>query len=147
MGPDRWSIRTPGICEYRQTMAGWNARQQRVAVLLASGSTIRNAAAETSTGERTIYTWLDDTGYRAFIASLRGRLLDEAIGKLTDSAAAVGVLRGLLDDLSGHVRLRAALGILDTLVKYREHIELDERLSELEGQVKDAGIPESHQIA
>jgi hypothetical protein len=42
-----------GICGYRQIMADWNARQQRVAVLLASGSTIRNAAAETATGERT----------------------------------------------------------------------------------------------
>jgi hypothetical protein len=129
-------------------MADWNARQQRIAVLLASGSTIRNAAAETSTGERTIYHWLDDAGYRAFVASLRGRLLDEALGKLSGTAgAAVDVLRGLLDHPNGHVRLRAALGILDALVKYRDHVELDQRLLDLERRVGDAEDSEAHRVA
>ena len=89
-------------------------------------------------GERTAHTWLEDPGYRSRVAALRGRLLDEAVGKLADSAgAAVDVLRGLLDDPSGNVRLRAALGILDTLVKCREHVELDERIMKLEQQLNN----------
>jgi hypothetical protein len=129
-------------------MADWNARQQRVAALLASGSTIRNAAAETSAGERTIYHWLDDAGYRAFVASLRGRLLDETLGRLSGAAgAAVGVLKDLLDHDNAHVRLRAALGILDARVKYREHVELDQRLLDLEGRVGDVEDSESHRVA
>ena len=52
----------------RPKSAGWNARQARVAALLASGSTIRDAAAESGAGERTVHGWLDSPAYRAFVA-------------------------------------------------------------------------------
>jgi hypothetical protein len=119
----------------RQAMADWNARQQRVAVLLASGSTIRDAAAESSVGERTIHTWLDDPAFRAFVSALRDRLLNETIGRLTLAASrAASVLETLLDSEQDQIRLRAASSILDAMIRVREHGELANRVAELESR-------------
>jgi hypothetical protein len=132
----------------RQPSAPRAAKQERLALLLASGRGIKVAAAEVGVGERTAHTWLDDAGFRRLVAVLRGRLLDEALSKLAGGAgAAVEVLKGLLDHPNAHVRLRSALGILDALLKYREHVELDRRLLDLEGRVGDDEAPGSHRIA
>src|SRR4051794_13862781 len=108
----------------RQPTATWNAKQERLAILLASGRSVKDAAVEAGIGERTAHTWLDDPAYRAFIAELRGRMLNEAVGKLTDATgAAADELRRLLKDEAASIRLRAATAILDALVKVREHTE------------------------
>lgn len=123
----------------RQPVATWTAKQERLALLLASGKGIKAAAAETGVGERTVHSWLDHPEFRTRVNELRGQMLDDAMGKLADTAgAAVDVLRGLLGDANGNVRLRAALGILDTLVKCREHVEFDERILSLENQLNNA---------
>jgi hypothetical protein len=117
-----------------------NARQERVALLIAAGRTVKDAAAEAGAGERTVYAWLADTGFRALVAELRGRLLDRAVGALTDAASqAAAVLRDLLTDPSPQIRLRAALGILDAAVRTREHAELARQVAELEQRLSEAG--------
>jgi hypothetical protein len=117
----------------QQPPANQEAKQDRAAVLLASGRAIKDAAAETGIGERTLHTWLSNPRFRAKVVGLRARLLDEATGLLAASAVrAVGVLRDLLGDPNPHVRLRAAVGILAALLKAREHIEMDERILRLE---------------
>jgi hypothetical protein len=122
----------------RQLTATRTAKQERLALLLAAGWGIKAAANEVKVGERTAHTWLGDAGYRAFVADLRGRMLEEAVGKLTDAAgSAVDVLRDLLAHPNGSVRLRAAMGVLDCLLKYREHAELDRRVSGLEERLSD----------
>jgi hypothetical protein len=124
---------------FLQPTAVWNAKQERLALLLAGGRTIKSAAGEVKVGERTAFTWLADPRYRALVAGLRGRLLDDAVGRLADAAGkAVTTLCGLLDDPSSNVRLRASLGVLDTLLKVREHVEFEGRLARLEG-LADAG--------
>jgi hypothetical protein len=124
------------LCIIRQLTAPFTAKQERTALLLAAGMGVKAAAAEVGAGERTVHHWLGDGGYRAYVASLRGRLLNEAVGKLADAAGeAVDVLRSLLRDTNPTVRLRAALGILDALVKVRDHAELDERIAALELRV------------
>jgi hypothetical protein len=118
----------------------WNARQERVAALLASGSTIRDTAVESGAGERTIHSWLDDPAYRAFVGGLRDRILAETIGRLTRAATrAATVLEGLLEAESEGVRLRAALGLIDAMIKAREHGELSARVTELEAQLSTSG--------
>lgn len=117
----------------RQSTALWNAKQERVALLIASGRTIKDAAAEAGAGERTVHTWLEDQAYRAHVSALRGRLLDEAVGRLAGCASeAVATLAELLGEDQPAVRLRAALGILDQLIRVRQHAELDERITNLE---------------
>jgi hypothetical protein len=116
-----------------QPTATWTAKQERLALLLAGGKGIKAAAQEIGVGERTAHHWLEDDRFRAYASTLRGRLLDEAVGRLSGAAvAAVDVLHGLLADPSGTVRLRAALGIIDALVKVREHAELGDRVARLE---------------
>jgi hypothetical protein len=84
---------------------------------------------------------LVNPNYRALIAALRGRLLDEAVGRLANAAGkAVATLCGLLDEPNSNVRLRASLGILDTLLKVREHVEFEGRIRRLEGHA-DAREP------
>jgi hypothetical protein len=118
----------------------WSPKQERLAVLIAGGKSIKSAAAEVECGERTAHDWLADRRYRSFVAGLRGRMLDEAVGTLAAATAAAAVaLRGLLEDGNSHVRLRAALGILEGAVRLREHTEILERLEELERRAGQGG--------
>ena len=117
----------------RHPTATWNAKQERVALLLATGRSVKAAAAEAGAGERTVHTWLEDRNYRSLVNELRAELLNEAVGKLAESAnKAVQTLRDLLDDGNASVRLRAAFGVMDYLLKVREHAEVEARLTKLE---------------
>jgi hypothetical protein len=117
----------------------FNARQESVAVLLASGRSIRDAAAETTVGERTIHTWLNEPGFRAAVSGLRDRLLAETVGRLTQAATrAATALEGLLDSESESIRLRAATAILDGMIRSREHGELADRVAELEQRLAES---------
>jgi HEAT repeat protein len=116
----------------------FSAKQEQVALLLASGRSIKDVAAEGGAGERTVYCWLAEDGFRALVAELRGRLLNQAVGKLADAAsAAADELRKLLADESPAIRLRAAVAILDAAVKTREHAELAEQVAELERRLAE----------
>ena len=117
----------------QQLLATWNAKQERVALLIAAGRTIKGAARASDVGERTAHEWLADSEYRAFVGQLRGRILNRAVGRLSRATnEAVGELVRLLKDESATVRLRAATAILDGAVRMREHVELDDRLAHLE---------------
>jgi hypothetical protein len=128
-----------------QLTATWNPRQERVALLIASGRSIKAAALETKCGERTVHGWLDDRRYRSLVAELRHRMLDGAVGALAEATnEAVSRLKELLDDEHPNVRLRAALGILEAAVRLREHVELERRIATLEarnGHAEDQAGP------
>jgi hypothetical protein len=129
-------VNLPPSAETRQ----FTAKQEQVALLLAAGRSIKEAAAEGGAGERTVYRWLAEDGFRALVAGLRGRLMDQAVGKLADAASeAAGELRKLLGDQTAAIRLRAAVAILDAAVKTREHAELAEQVAELEWRLAEAG--------
>jgi hypothetical protein len=118
-----------------QRSAGWEAKQGRLAILLAQGQTIKEAAAELRIGERTAYTWLADRRFEAHVSDVRSRMLDAALGRLADSATrAVDTLVDLLENGRDSVRVRAALGILDTMTRMREHVEFERRLLALEAE-------------
>src|SRR5262249_6457353 len=65
-----------------QPTATWSPKQERVALLIAAGRSIKAAAAEAKCGERTAHAWLEDHRYRSLISELRHRMLDEAVGTL-----------------------------------------------------------------
>jgi hypothetical protein len=118
----------------------WGAKQTRAAALLASGETHKDVAAAVGCGVRTLHTWLDDPGFRAFVGALRDHILAETLGKLvTASTRAASVLEGLLEAENEGVRLRAATAIIDTMIKTREHGELSARVTELEAQLAASG--------
>lgn len=117
----------------QQPLATLSAKQERLALLLAGGQAIKSAAAQVKVGERTAHSWLEYPHFRARVLQLRGQVLDTALGRLSHAATrAVDTLVALLDEKSGSLRLRASLGILDTLSRLREHVEFEERILALE---------------
>ena len=117
-----------------QLTATFTAKHERLALFLAGGMGVKAAAAEVGVGERTAHTWIDDPAFNALVASLRRRLLDQAVGRLAGAAAgAVETLEHLSREGSEPVRVKAALGILDMLIKVRESVDLEERVAALEG--------------
>jgi hypothetical protein len=119
----------------RRESATWNAKQERLALLLASGWSIKAAATEAGTGERTAHTWLSNSAFRAYVSELRGRIVFEATGQLTGlMTSAVRKLESVMNDPAApaYVQLQAASKIMDSLIRMREHIELLERIEELE---------------
>jgi hypothetical protein len=116
-------------------MANSGRRKGDVALLvaLASGQTVRDAAAAAGIGERTATRRAADPAFRRRVATVRAEMIDRATGQLADSmSAAARVLRQLLDAQSETVRLSAARSILELGAKLREDQELAERIAELE---------------
>jgi DNA-binding CsgD family transcriptional regulator len=54
-----------------------SAKQKRVAELLASGATRREAATQAGVSERVIYNWLNNESFRAHIRAEQARLNEE----------------------------------------------------------------------
>jgi hypothetical protein len=93
------------------------ARQETVAVALAAGDTIADAAAKGHAGERTVKRWLAERpAFSARVVELRAEAVARATAKLADGMTlAADVLRELLDpatpgcpswSLSGNARRR-----------------------------------------
>jgi hypothetical protein len=100
---------------------------------LAAGHTVKSAANEAGFEERSAYRWLKDLKFRARIGELRAAMLDRAMGKLSDAAcAAVDTLVCLLDEDSPAIRQRAAASILEILSRFKQNVDLDNRLVQLE---------------
>jgi hypothetical protein len=126
-----------------QSTATWSPKQERVALLIAAGRTIKAAAAEAGCGERTAHEWLDDAQYRLLVSRFRRRLIDRAVGSLARSTnKAVFRLRKLLDSENENVRLRAAVSLLDHAVRMREHGELEDRITALEARDHESEEPD-----
>jgi hypothetical protein len=114
-----------------------SAKQDRAAVLLASGTSVKHTATEVKAGVRTVYDWLGDVRFIGLVDRYRGRLIGESLGLLAGTAVdAVRTLRDALGSDKDTVRVRAALGILDQLIRVREATELAERVAGLEQALK-----------
>jgi hypothetical protein len=116
--------------------AKFSPKQDAAAVLLASGKSVRDVATEVDAGLRTIYDWRDDPQFAALVNLYRGRLIDEALGRLADAnvKAAETLIELLGHEEASATRIRAATSILDQTIRIRENVELERRLSELEGR-------------
>ena len=115
-----------------------NGRRKRddiLALALAAGQTLRDAAATAGIGERTATRRWADPEFRRYVADLRYEMTERALGKLADGMAEAGqVLRALLQAERESVRLGACRAILELGVKLREAVELERRLAALEAR-------------
>jgi hypothetical protein len=108
---------------------GWEA----LAVALAAGQTLRDAAAAAGVTEMTAYRRWKDPEFRKRVAELRAEMIARAVGKLADGMSeAADVLRSLLAAESEATRLGAARASLELPVKLHESTELEARLAALE---------------
>jgi hypothetical protein len=121
----------------RQILATPTAKQDRVAVLLAGGAAIKDAAVQCGVGERTVHGWLErDAAFRALVSRYRSKVISAALGQLVDACGlAVATLRACCSDQQGGTRVRAAAEILDQVVRIRDTTEIEERLREVEEHI------------
>lgn len=121
-------------------------RQRKVLEQLLQGVTVESAASTCQVSKRQIYRWLRlDDGFRSTLRQAQSVMLDAVGVRLVRLAeTAVGVLEELMvtlparQDAPGrNVQLRAALGVLDACIRWKDVLDFEDRLSELEKVVKN----------
>ncbi|MBM3996308.1 MAG: hypothetical protein FJ303_19470 [Planctomycetes bacterium] len=115
-------------------MAGNGRRNgDTLALALAAGDSIADAAAKAGMSERTVYRRLADPAFRKRVQTLRAEMIGRALGRMADGMTlAADVLRELLSADAESVRLGAARSILDLGLKLRDATETEDRLAALE---------------
>jgi hypothetical protein len=115
---------------------GLRKRDDALALALASGQTLRDAAAGAGIGERTATRRWADATFRRRVQELRAEMTSRALGKLANGQAeAADVLRQLLAaGTPPAVRLGACRALLELGCKLRESVELETRLTALEAR-------------
>ncbi len=110
------------------------AQYKAIAHLMATRN-FEEAAAASGIGLRTLMRWNSEKVFRAALLEAEGLLIDYAVRRMaTEANGALDTLCEVRDSptASAGTRLRAALGILDLLIKMRELRNLEVRLSALE---------------
>src|SRR5262249_15556270 len=104
-----------------------------LALAVATGQTLRDAARAAGVSERTAARRWADPAFRGRVTRLRGDMVQRSLGRMADGMAeAADVLRQLLGAESESVRLGAARSLLELAVKLRDSVELEGRLQALE---------------
>ncbi len=105
-----------------------------MALALASGRTIQEAADAGSVSPRTVYRRLTEAPFQKRVAELRAQMISRAVGRLAEFAIdAVEVMHQLMKGAeSEQVRLGAARSLLECGTRLREASELESRLLALE---------------
>jgi hypothetical protein len=104
-----------------------------LALALAAGDAVIEAASKARMSERTVYRRLADPAFRRHAQNLRGEMVGRALGRMTNGMSeAANVLRPLLEAKSETVRLGAARSLLEIGSKLRDSVELEARLEALE---------------
>lgn len=116
------------------------SKDDALALQLAGGRTIVEAAELAGVHERTARRWLDDAKFRAKVQDLRGRMIDVAAGKLAAGMGAaadvlVDVTAGRLFGKAADRRVRAARSLLEFGLRVKELTELEKQLAELTERV------------
>jgi hypothetical protein len=114
---------------------GRRKRDDALALALAAGQTVRDAAVTAGLGERTATRRWADPAFRQRVVDLRTEAVQRATAKMGDTMVeAVDVLRQLLAAESDSVRLGACRVVLEHGTKLRELIDHEDRLEALERQ-------------
>lgn len=113
---------------------GAGVADTELAVALATGATVADAAKLAGVSERTAYRRLEDEGFRLLVAQLGSQIARRTYHRLTGLLEdAVAALEDLLQKRTPpQVRLSAAKLVLELRRLYCEEIERDERLDRLE---------------
>jgi len=103
---------------------------------LAAGQTVADAARLAGVSEATVYRRRADPAFAARVRQVRSDMLSEALGRLAGNLlASVDKLAALIDSADPRVALAACRAILEETVRYREHVDLADRLDDLAKQV------------
>jgi hypothetical protein len=113
-----------------------SARQDAVAVAIACGKTVKNAAASIGAGESTVWAWHKQLAFRNRLAELRRELVNRTLNRLADAMAgkALDRLLSLVDSDSSVMQLHAVREIFDRYVAVEQAAELRARIEQLEAE-------------
>jgi hypothetical protein len=119
-----------------QKMANNGSKFESMALLLASGSSIKAASQSVGVSVRQGYRIASSDKMRSRIGELRSQITNEAVGLITTAATqASSTLRSLLDESNPPaVRLNAAKAVLASLSAISELGELRARIDALESK-------------
>lgn len=110
----------------------------RTIAALLSTTTIAEAADMTGVSTRTIQRWQEDPIFRAELSKQEGEAVTIVSRRLVALAdIAVETIKDILCDkeIPAGVKLRASEAVLTNLLRLREMVDLDRRLTELEGRI------------
>jgi len=120
-------------------------RLQRAAVAaVVTTRTAKEAAAVAGCSESSVYKWLQDPAFKAEVDAYEAMIRDAFRYQLADkSQYALTVIGGVMsgnikdtEDTKASVRLRAALGWTDLVIKTSEQSDLERRVSLLEAKAE-----------
>jgi hypothetical protein len=118
------------------TMAHLTPRQERAIAALLTAPDQSAAATAAGIGRRTLTRWMADAAFREAYREASARRLWDTIGLLrATSADALATLRTALQSNNEHVKVRAAVALLEIAVKV-ETDELSARVALLEDYAK-----------
>jgi hypothetical protein len=115
-------------------------RDERILMALACGSTIEQAATKGEVTAKTVQRRMQEPEFRKRLHMLRSEMVSRAASMLT--AAALEAVKTLLslqnENVQAAVRLGAAKAVLELGAKFRENVELEDRIRELEEKFGDS---------
>ena len=114
-------------------------RQYKAVRALLAEPTVAKAAVASGVGESTIYKWLSENLFRAALAQAEGEAVAAAGRRLAALAeSALDTVADVMADPTtpAPTRVRAAEVVLNNLLRYREVTAFEQRLAELEREVR-----------
>jgi soluble lytic murein transglycosylase-like protein len=117
---------------------GVRGSEQLLAVALAGGDTVADAARTAGMSATTAYRRAADPEFRRRVEAIRREIVDQALGKLTANATqAADAFTALLGSENEQIKLAAARCILDYRSRLKADGELQERVEHLETLVQE----------
>ena len=110
-----------------------NGKAELLALMVASGSSIKDAAASLGIGERTAYRFAADQEFSRRVSQIRTEAVVAAVGQLATLATrAAEALGEVLREGDSGAKIRAAAVVLDRFSKLSEAVDLRGRIERLE---------------
>lgn len=113
-------------------------KQQAAIAAILRCPTLAEAAKAIGVARVTVSRWMTDSTFKRELSKAEGDLIASATRRLaTLTEKAIRTLEQLLQDKDtpAPVRVRAALGVLESMVKLKSFQNLEERVSDLEGAI------------
>ena len=110
-------------------------KHQKAVRALLTHRSISEAADYSGVSERTIYRWMDQTNFRIALTKAESEIIDDSFRLLlSDLGDNLGTMRTIRDDtsVSSSVRLRAAMALDSTFLRWKEIRDIEQRLTVLE---------------
>lgn len=120
---------------------GLSAKQVQALPIFASNSNIEEACNLVGISRNCFYDWMKLPQFKSELQKLRSELVESAVSELKINArnAASTLVKLMERDDSPSVQRSAANDILNHVMKFQEMMEIEQRVSALEQQLKSGG--------